>query len=337
MSASFLADEQVIEINNQQEMMGILGRNDENLRLINASFDATVMARGNKIIFSGSEEEVQKIAQLFRELLFLYRQGLPITSHDVRYSIYMVQGGAVAKLHNMYAETLIVTWRGHQIKAKTLGQFNYVNAIKENFITFGIGPAGTGKTYLAVAMAVTALKKREVERIILTRPAVEAGEKLGYLPGDLQEKVDPYLRPLYDALYDMLGSETAQKYLDNGVIEVAPLAYMRGRTLNGSFIILDEAQNTTPEQMKMFLTRFGFGSRMVVTGDITQIDLPSGKASGLIDASRVLKDVPRIGMVWFDEKDVVRHEIVGAIIKAYERAEAGKGKGRPETEKGAEQ
>ena len=337
MSASFLADEQVIEINNQQEMVGILGRNDENLRLINASFDATVMARGNKIIFSGSEEEVQKIAQLFRELLFLYRQGLPITSHDVRYSIYMVQGGAVAKLHNMYAETLIVTWRGHQIKAKTLGQFNYVNAIKENFITFGIGPAGTGKTYLAVAMAVTALKKREVERIILTRPAVEAGEKLGYLPGDLQEKVDPYLRPLYDALYDMLGSETAQKYLDNGVIEVAPLAYMRGRTLNGSFIILDEAQNTTPEQMKMFLTRFGFGSRMVVTGDITQIDLPSGKASGLIDASRVLKDVPRIGMVWFDEKDVVRHEIVGAIIKAYERAEAGKGKGRPETEKGAEQ
>ena len=337
MSASFLADEQVIEINNQQEMVGILGRNDENLRLINASFDATVMARGNKIIFSGSEEEVRKIAQLFRELLFLYRQGLPVTSHDVRYSIYMVQGGAVAKLHNMYAETLIVTWRGHQIKAKTLGQFNYVNAIKENFITFGIGPAGTGKTYLAVAMAVTALKKREVERIILTRPAVEAGEKLGYLPGDLQEKVDPYLRPLYDALYDMLGSETAQKYLDNGVIEVAPLAYMRGRTLNGSFIILDEAQNTTPEQMKMFLTRFGFGSRMVVTGDITQIDLPSGKASGLIDASRVLKDVPRIGMVWFDEKDVVRHEIVGAIIKAYERAEAGKGKGRPETEKGAEQ
>lgn len=195
MSASFLADEQVIEINNQQEMMGILGRNDENLRLINASFDATVMARGNKIIFSGSEEEVQKIAQLFRELLFLYRQGLPITSHDVRYSIYMVQGGAVAKLHNMYAETLIVTWRGHQIKAKTLGQFNYVNAIKENFITFGIGPAGTGKTYLAVAMAVTALKKREVERIILTRPAVEAGEKLGYLPGDLQEKVDPTCGP----------------------------------------------------------------------------------------------------------------------------------------------
>lgn len=331
MADSFLAGEQVIEINNQQEMVGILGRNDEHLRLISASFDATIVARGNKIIFSGSEEEERRIGELFRELLFLYRQGLPITSHDVRYSIYMVQGGAVAKLHNMYAETLIVTWRGHQIKAKTLGQYNYVRAIRDNFITFGIGPAGTGKTYLAVAMAVTALKKREVERIILTRPAVEAGEKLGYLPGDMQEKVDPYLRPLYDALYDMLGSETAQKYLENGVIEVAPLAYMRGRTLNGSFIILDEAQNTTPEQMKMFLTRFGFGSRMVVTGDITQIDLPNGKASGLIDAARVLRGIPHIGLIYFDEKDVVRHEIVGAIIKAYERAD---GAGEHEGKKG---
>jgi phosphate starvation-inducible PhoH-like protein len=318
---SFLSDEHVIEINDQQEMVGILGRNDEYLRLIDASFDATVMARGNKIIFSGSEEENQKLEQLFKELLFLYRQGLPITSHDVRYSIYMVQGGAVAKLHNMYAETLIVTWRGHQIKAKTLGQWNYVRAIKNNFITFGIGPAGTGKTYLAVAMAVTALKKREVERIILTRPAVEAGEKLGFLPGDLQEKVDPYLRPLYDALFDMLGSDTAQKYLERGTIEVAPLAYMRGRTLNGSFIILDEAQNTTPEQMKMILTRFGFGSHMVVTGDVTQVDLPIGRKSGLVHAAKVLKDVPGISINYFDEKDVVRHEIVGAIIKAYEQFE----------------
>lgn len=302
-------------------MIGILGRNDEFLRLIDASFDATVMARGNKIIFSGSDEESLKLEQLFKELLFLYRQGLPVTSHDVRYSIYMVQGGAVAKLHSMYAETLIVTWRGHQIKAKTLGQWNYVRAIKNNFITFGIGPAGTGKTYLAVAMAVTALKKRGVERIILTRPAVEAGEKLGFLPGDMQEKVDPYLRPLYDALFDMLGSDTAQKYLQHGTIEVAPLAYMRGRTLNGSFIILDEAQNTTPEQMKMILTRFGFGSHMVVTGDVTQIDLPSGRKSGLIHAAKVLRDVPGIGINYFDEKDVVRHEIVGAIIKAYERFE----------------
>ncbi|HAT98620.1 MAG: PhoH family protein [Acidaminococcaceae bacterium] len=300
-------------------MIAILGRNDEFLRLIDASFEATVMARGNKIIFSGSEEENLKLEQLFKELLFLYRQGLPVTSHDVRYSIYMVQGGAVAKLHSMYAETLIVTWRGHQIKAKTLGQWNYVRAIKNNFITFGIGPAGTGKTYLAVAMAVTALKKREVERIILTRPAVEAGEKLGFLPGDMQEKVDPYLRPLYDALFDMLGSDTAQKYLERGTIEVAPLAYMRGRTLNGSFIILDEAQNTTPEQMKMILTRFGFGSHMVVTGDVTQVDLPLGKRSGLSHAAQVLRDVPGISINYFDEKDVVRHEIVGAIIKAYER------------------
>ena len=318
---SFLSDEHVIDINDQQEMGGILGRNDEFLRLIDASFDATVIARGNKIIFSGSEDENQKLEQLFKELLFLYRQGLPVTSHDVRYSIYMVQGGAVAKLHNMYAETLIVTWRGHQIKAKTLGQWNYVRAIKTNFITFGIGPAGTGKTYLAVAMAVTALKKREVERIILTRPAVEAGEKLGFLPGDLQEKVDPYLRPLYDALFDMLGSDTAQKYLERGTIEVAPLAYMRGRTLNGSFIILDEAQNTTPEQMKMILTRFGFGSHMVVTGDVTQIDLPAGRKSGLIHAAKVLREVPGISINYFDEKDVVRHEIVGAIIKAYEQFE----------------
>ena len=318
---SFLSDEHVIEINDQQEMIGILGRNDEFLRLIDASFDATVMARGNKIIFSGSEEENQKLEQLFKELLFLYRQGLPVTSHDVKYSIYMVQGGAVAKLHNMYAETLIVTWRGHQIKAKTLGQWNYVRAIKNNFITFGIGPAGTGKTYLAVAMAVTALKKRDVERIILTRPAVEAGEKLGFLPGDMQEKVDPYLRPLYDALFDMLGNDTAQKYLERGTIEVAPLAYMRGRTLNGSFIILDEAQNTTPEQMKMILTRFGFGSHMVVTGDATQIDLPLGRKSGLIHAAKVLREVPGISINYFDEKDVVRHEIVGAIIKAYERFE----------------
>lgn len=329
---SFLSDEHVIEINDQQEMIGILGRNDEFLRLIDASFDATVMARGNKIIFSGSEEENQKLEQLFKELLFLYRQGLPVTSHDVKYSIYMVQGGAVAKLHNMYAETLIVTWRGHQIKAKTLGQWNYVRAIKNNFITFGIGPAGTGKTYLAVAMAVTALKKREVERIILTRPAVEAGEKLGFLPGDMQEKVDPYLRPLYDALFDMLGNDTAQKYLERGTIEVAPLAYMRGRTLNGSFIILDEAQNTTPEQMKMILTRFGFGSHMVVTGDATQIDLPLGRKSGLIHAAKVLREVPGISINYFDEKDVVRHEIVGAIIKAYERFEQNPDKMK-ETEK----
>lgn len=324
MKLSFLADEHVIEINDRQEMLAILGRNDEFLRQISASFDASLIARGNKIIFSGSEEQVEQLEHLFKELLFLYRQGLPVTSHDVRYSIYMVQGNQVGRLHSMYASTLITTWRGHQIKAKTLGQWNYVQAIKENCITFGIGPAGTGKTYLAVAMAVNALKRREAERIILTRPAVEAGERLGFLPGDLQDKVDPYLRPLYDALYDMMGSEAAQKALEKGTIEVAPLAYMRGRTLNGSFIILDEAQNTTKEQMKMILTRFGFGSRMVVTGDVTQVDLPFGKQSGLRHAAEVLRKVSGVAVCQFDEKDVVRHEIVGAIIKAYEQYEESK-------------
>ena len=221
----------------------------------------------------------------------------------------------------MYADTIIVNNRGRQVKAKTLGQWQYVETIRKNFITLGIGPAGTGKTYLAVALAVAALKKKEVERIILTRPAVEAGEKLGFLPGDMQDKVDPYLRPLYDGLYDMLGSETFQKYITKGTIEVAPLAYMRGRTLNDAFIILDEAQNTTPEQMKMFLTRFGFGSKMVITGDITQIDLPGGKISGLKDAAKILSNVPGIGVIKFSQHDVVRHEIVGSIIKAYEAFE----------------
>ena len=265
--------------------------------------------------------QVEKLRELFLELLFLYRQGLPLTAHDVRYSIYMVKAGKTESLHRMYADTIITNNRGRQVKAKTLGQWHYVETIRHNHITLGIGPAGTGKTYLAVALAVAALKKKEVERIILTRPAVEAGEKLGFLPGDMQDKVDPYLRPLYDGLYDMLGNETFQKYLTKGTIEVAPLAYMRGRTLNDSFIILDEAQNTTPEQMKMFLTRFGFGSKMVITGDITQIDLPGGKTSGLKDASKILKDVPGIGIVKFSGQDVVRHEIVGSIIKAYENFE----------------
>ena len=310
-----------LETFDQQEMVGICGRNDEFLRIIREAFAATIVARGNTLTMSGAADEVAQLEQLFNELLFLYRQGLPLTTHDVRYSLFMVQQGRLESLHRMYADTIIVNNRGRQIKAKTLGQWQYVETIRKNHITLGIGPAGTGKTYLAVALAVAALKKKEVERIILTRPAVEAGEKLGFLPGDMQDKVDPYLRPLYDGLYDMLGTETFQKYLAKGTIEVAPLAYMRGRTLNDAYIILDEAQNTTPEQMKMFLTRFGFGSKMVITGDITQIDLPGGKSSGLKDAARILREVPGIGVIKFSEQDVVRHEIVGSIIKAYEKFE----------------
>ena len=308
---TLMQSEGLIEVADQQEMLAVLGRNDELLRVIQDCYDAKIVARGNTIAFSGDENEVKQLESLFKELLFLERQGAAITTHDVRYSIRMIAE----------AQLIIVTRRGRQVKAKTLGQWNYIDAIRRNAITIGIGPAGTGKTYLAVALAVKALKNKEVERIILTRPAVEAGEKLGFLPGDMQDKVDPYLRPLYDALYDMLGNETFQKYVTRGTIEVAPLAYMRGRTLNDAFIILDEAQNTTPEQMKMFLTRFGFGSKMVITGDVTQIDLPGGKKSGLKQAAYILRNTPGIGIVNFGESDVVRHEIVGAVIRAYEEYE----------------
>lgn len=311
----------VIETADQQEMVGICGKNEEFLRIIREAFACQIVARGNQISISGENDEAETAGRLFQELLFLYRQPMPLMVHDVRYSIYMVKEGAADKLHRMYADTIISTSRGRQVKVKTLGQWNYVQAIRDNFITIGIGPAGTGKTYLAVALAAAALKNKEIDRIVLTRPAVEAGEKLGFLPGDMQDKVDPYLRPLYDGLYDILGSETVQKLMAKGTIEVAPLAYMRGRTLNNSFIILDEAQNTTPEQMKMFLTRFGFGSKMVITGDVTQIDLPGGRYSGLVDASKVLRQVRGIGIIRFDEQDVVRHEIVGAIIKAYDNFE----------------
>ncbi len=307
------------EVQDQQEMVGILGRNDEFLHIMQQGVKCTLVARGNLIIASGAEEDVALATQLVEELLFLYRQGLPLTTHDVRYSLRLLQEGDGEELHRMFAETVLLTNRGKQVKAKTKGQWDYLKVIEHNPITLGIGPAGTGKTFLAVAMAVKALKAKEVERIILTRPAVEAGEKLGFLPGDLQEKVDPYLRPLYDALYEMLGMETFQKYLTKGTIEVAPLAYMRGRTLNDAFIILDEAQNTTQEQMKMALTRFGFGSKMVVTGDETQIDLPTGKSSGLTNAAYVLRNTPGVGIVRFSQTDVVRHEIVAAVIRAYEK------------------
>lgn len=301
-----------------REMVAVLGENDEYLRLLQQQLDCTLIPRGNELIASGSEEAVGYTEKLVSELLYLYRQGLPVTEHDVKYGLRLVLGGKESQLHTLYTDTVLTTFRGKQVKAKTLGQLQYLKTIGENDITIAIGPAGTGKTYLAVAMAVKALKNKEVERIILTRPAVEAGEKLGFLPGDLQEKVDPYLRPLYDALYEMLGMEVFQKHLARGTIEVAPLAYMRGRTLNDAFIILDEAQNTTAEQRRMALTRFGFGSKLVITGDATQVDLPSGKQSGLTNAAYVLRNVPGIGIIQFSERDVVRHEIVGAIIKAYE-------------------
>ena len=317
---TLMQSEGLIEVQDQQEMLAILGRNDELLRVIQECYDAKIVARGNVISFSGSEEEVKQLENLFKELLFLERQGAAITTHDVRYSIRMIAEAQLDALHRMYADTIIVTRRGRQVKAKTLGQWNYIDAIRRNAITIGIGPAGTGKTYLAVALAVKALKNKEVERIILTRPAVEAGEKLGFLPGDMQDKVDPYLRPLYDGLFDMLGAETYERLVEKQIIEVAPLAYMRGRTLDDSFIILDEAQNTTPEQMKMFLTRMGVGSKVVVTGDVTQIDLPDRTRSGLVDALHILKNVDGIAQCYFTEKDVVRHRLVQEIIKAYEAA-----------------
>ena len=315
-----------------REMVAVLGETDEYLRQMQRSLGCQLIPRGNELIAQGKEQDVELAGKLIQELLYLYRQGLPVTAHDVKYSLKLVLEGQEEQLHRLFTDTVLTTVRGRQVKAKTLGQMRYLKTIAQNDITIAIGPAGTGKTYLAVAMAVKALKNKEVERIILTRPAVEAGEKLGFLPGDLQEKVDPYLRPLYDALYEMLGMEAFQKNLQRGIIEVAPLAYMRGRTLNDAFIILDEAQNTTAEQIRMALTRFGFGSKLVVTGDATQVDLPSGRQSGLVNAAQVLRDVPGIGIVSFSEHDVVRHEIVGAIIKAYEKYDRAKKEHRPAAE-----
>ena len=313
--------EKRVSFADHQEAVTILGRNDENLRLVSEQFTSLITSRGDELVISGEAAEVERIDKLFTELLYLYRDGNQVTTHDVRYCIRMVKEGQEENLRQMYADTVVVTARGRHVKPKTLGQSKYLEVIRRSSITFGIGPAGTGKTYLAVAMAVFSLKNKQVERIILTRPAVEAGEKLGFLPGDLQEKVDPYLRPLYDALYDILGIDTFQKYMSKNIIEVAPLAYMRGRTLEDAFIILDEAQNTTPEQMKMFLTRLGFGSKMVVTGDITQVDLPNGNCSGLKHAQAVLSGVPGIEAIYLNESDVVRHEVVARVIKAYERFE----------------
>lgn len=308
-----------IEFENMQEALAVCGTHDENVKLINKEMGSRMISRGNEIIVEGEPEEVQKLSGVFEGLLAIVRGGQPIRRHEIRYIMEAMRRGESQDVSGIFLDRIEVSSKREFVTPKTRGQKEYVDAIRKYDIVLGIGPAGTGKTYLAMAMAVSALKKREVNRIILTRPAVEAGEKLGYLPGDLYEKLTPYLRPLYDALYDMMEVERIQRCLDQGIIEVAPLAYMRGRTLNDAFIILDEAQNSTSEQMKMFLTRLGFDSKTVITGDITQVDLPQGKPSGLIESRSILKEIKGIKFVYFDGKDVVRHELVQEIIKAYER------------------
>lgn len=318
--------EQIISIDRMEHAVALFGSFDENIKLIESEFSVKVTARDSELKLSGEPESVMKAGKVVDSLLSLLNRGEQLSEQNVRYCISLINEGSEEKIEQLATDCICVTAKGKPIKPKTIGQKHYCSAIKDNTITIGVGPAGTGKTYLAVAMAVTAFRAKEINRIILTRPAVEAGEKLGFLPGDLQSKVDPYLRPLYDALFDMLGAETYSKYLERGNIEVAPLAYMRGRTLDDSFIILDEAQNTTSEQMKMFLTRLGNGSKMVITGDITQIDLPNGAKSGLKEAVKILKNIKDIKHVTFSDKDVVRHKLVQDIIKAYEKNEEAKRK-----------
>ncbi|MCM1115653.1 MAG: PhoH family protein [Clostridium sp.] len=315
--------EQIIEFDALEQAVSLFGSFDENIKLIENEYSVSVISRGTDLKIVGDAENVSKAARALNSLLVLIGKGESLSQQNVRYVLSLVNEGNEDKLNTMTGDSVCISSKGRPVKPKTLGQKKYCEAIRNNTITFGIGPAGTGKTYLAVAMAVTAFRAKEVNRIILTRPAVEAGEKLGFLPGDLQSKVDPYLRPLYDALFDMLGAENFQRCQERGAIEVAPLAYMRGRTLDDSFIILDEAQNTTPEQMKMFLTRLGFNSKMVITGDITQIDLPDGKKSGLKKVLQILKNIDDIAICKFNQKDVVRHKLVQDIVNAYQKYEEG--------------
>lgn len=310
-----------VNVDNIEDIIALFGNYDANVNLIQRQYNVSVLSRGNDIRISGDEEAVIKAASAVKTLLEMIGRGELISEQSIRYVFSLVDDGMEKEAVRLSDGAVCVTCSGKTVKAKTIGQKKYLDAVDKNTIVLGVGPAGTGKTYLAVAMAVRAFRNHEVTKIILTRPAVEAGEKLGFLPGDLQNKVDPYLRPLYDALFDMFGSETFARLMERGSIEVAPLAYMRGRTLDDAFIILDEAQNTTREQIKMFLTRLGFNSKMVITGDITQIDLPDSKRSGLVDAMHVLKNVEGISMIRFSEKDVVRHKLVQDIIKAYENAE----------------
>ncbi|WP_110111383.1 PhoH family protein [Bacillus sp. CGMCC 1.16541] len=316
--------EQLVTMNLQledlNEAIALFGAQDAHLKRIEEETGVSIVTRGEAVSLSGEASSVQKVEEILKKLLHIIRKNITISERDVVYAIQMAKDGSLEFFEDIYEEEITKNVKGKSIRVKTLGQRQYVSAIKKNDLIFGIGPAGTGKTYLAVVMAVNALKNGMVQRIILTRPAVEAGESLGFLPGDLKEKVDPYLRPLYDALHDVLGTEHTQRLIERGVIEIAPLAYMRGRTLDDAFVILDEAQNTTPAQMKMFLTRLGFGSKMVITGDVSQVDLPKGVESGLKVVSDILKGVNGISFIHLEQSDVVRHPLVRRIVEAYEKA-----------------
>ena len=317
--------QEYLTLNGMDAYLALFGANERNVSLLEGELGVKLSLRGSEIKIEGEAENVGWALQVLEKLMELEERHTPIDRTTLRYACALVKEGGLDRLDELAAQVVAITHRGRPVRCKTLGQYDYVKAIREHELTFAVGPAGTGKTYLAMALAVAALRNKEVERIVLTRPAVEAGEKLGFLPGDLSQKVDPYLRPLFDALYEMMGAESYQRLQERGALEVAPLAYMRGRTLSDSFIILDEAQNTTPEQMKMFLTRFGAGSRVVVTGDATQTDLPYGKQSGLLQALEVLKEIPEIAIVRLSQSDVVRHDLVQTVVKAYEAYERNRG------------
>ncbi|RFU71687.1 PhoH family protein [Peribacillus saganii] len=309
-----------LQLESPNEAMALLGISDSNLKVLEEELGVNVITRGEAITVSGEEENAEKAENIIKALLSIIRKGINISARDVMYAAELAKKGTLEYFRDLYEEEIARTAKGKVIRVKTLGQRHYISAMKKADLVFGIGPAGTGKTYLAVVMAINALKNGQVKKIILTRPAVEAGESLGFLPGDLKEKVDPYLRPLYDALHDLLGTEQTERMIERGTIEIAPLAYMRGRTLDDAYVILDEAQNTTQAQMKMFLTRLGFGSRMVITGDRSQIDLPKGVKSGLLTAEELLKNVSGMAFIYLEQSDVVRHPLVAKIIDAYEKA-----------------
>ncbi len=312
------------EFRSEREWYQFFGRNEENLKLIEKSFSVKITARGGRVSITGSQTDVEKVSALLDQIYGLLSEGYTLKKSDIEFSIRMVKEGN-GEVRQVFSDGIYISSKKKLVTPKSENQKRYLDAIRSHDIVFGVGPAGTGKTYLAVAMAISALSRREVERIIITRPAVEAGEKLGFLPGDLVEKVSPYLRPIYDALFDLVGFDKAERFLEKGIVEVAPLAFMRGRTLSNAFVILDEAQNTTSEQMKMFLTRLGFDSKAVITGDITQIDLPKEVKSGLVEALEVLRGIEGIAFVYFDERDVVRHPLVRRIIRAYEERAGGGG------------